>query len=155
MNKVILTGNLGADPEVRFTPSGQAVCNFRMATSEKWKDKDGKRQERTEWHRIVVWGKLAELQGEWVKKGTKLTVVGKLQTREWTDKENRKNYTTEIVASEIEWISGTKSKEDADNTNPPRASGRSGVQSGEMDYGNPPANERDDNPPPMDDDIPF
>jgi single-strand DNA-binding protein len=106
VNKVILIGNLGADPEVRFTPGGQAVANFRIATSENWTDKNGQKQERTEWHRIVVWGKLAELCGEYLKKGRQCYVEGRLQTREWTDKENRKNYTTEVVANSVVFLGG-------------------------------------------------
>jgi single-strand DNA-binding protein len=106
VNKVILIGNLGADPEVRFTPGGQAVANFRIATSESWNDKNGQKQERTEWHRIVVWGKLAELCGEYLKKGRQCYVEGRLQTREWTDKENKKNYTTEVVATSVTFLGG-------------------------------------------------
>jgi single-strand DNA-binding protein len=106
VNKVILIGNLGADPEVRFTPGGQAVANFRVATNESWTDKQGQKQERTEWHRIVVWGKLAELCGEYLKKGRQAYVEGRLQTREWTDKENKKNYTTEVVAQTVQFLGG-------------------------------------------------
>ena len=106
VNKVILVGNLGADPEVRFTPSGQAVANFRIATSENWTDKSGQKQERTEWHRIVVWGKLGELCGEYLAKGRQCFVEGRLQTREWTDKENKKNYTTEVVANNVVFLGG-------------------------------------------------
>lgn len=106
VNKVILIGNLGADPEVRFTPGGQSVCNFRIATSETWNDKQGKKQERTEWHRIAVWGKLAELCGEYLKKGRQCYVEGKLQTREWTDKENKKNFSTEIIAHSVTFLGG-------------------------------------------------
>jgi single-strand DNA-binding protein len=106
VNKVILIGNLGADPEVRFTPGGQAVANFRIATSDTWTDKNGQKQERTEWHRIVVWGKLAELCGEYLKKGRQCYIEGRLQTREWTDKENRKNYTTEVVANGVTFLGG-------------------------------------------------
>jgi single-strand DNA-binding protein len=106
VNKVILIGNLGADPEVRFTPGGQAVANFRIATSDTWTDKNGQKQERTEWHRIVVWGKLAELCGEYLKKGRQCYVEGRLQTREWTDKEGRKNYTTEVVANSVVFLGG-------------------------------------------------
>jgi single-strand DNA-binding protein len=109
INKVILIGNLGADPEVRFTPSGQAVANFRIATSESWTDKNsGQKQERTEWHRIVVWGKLGELCGEYLKKGRQCYVEGRLQTREWTDKENKKNYTTEVVANTVQFLGGNR-----------------------------------------------
>jgi single-strand DNA-binding protein len=106
VNKVILIGNLGADPEVRFTPGGQAVANFRIATNESWVDKQGQKQERTEWHRIVAWGKLAELCGEYLKKGRQAYVEGRLQTREWTDKEGKKNYTTEIVANTVQFLGG-------------------------------------------------
>ncbi|MDQ3266197.1 MAG: single-stranded DNA-binding protein [Myxococcota bacterium] len=106
VNKVILIGNLGADPEVRFTPGGQAVANFRIATSESWTDKGGQKQERTEWHRIVVWGKLAELCGEYLAKGRQCYVEGRLQTREWNDKEGKKNYTTEVVANQVTFLGG-------------------------------------------------
>lgn len=106
VNKVILIGNLGKDPEVRFTPGGQAVANFSIATSDSWTDKSGQKQERTEWHRIVVWGKLAELCGEYLKKGRQCYIEGRLQTREWTDKENRKNYTTEVVANTVTFLGG-------------------------------------------------
>jgi single-strand DNA-binding protein len=106
VNKAIVVGNLGSDPEVRFTPSGQAVANFRIATNESWTDKSGQKQERTEWHRIVVWGKLGELCGEYLKKGRQCYVEGRLQTREWTDKENKKNYTTEIVANNVVFLGG-------------------------------------------------
>jgi single-strand DNA-binding protein len=103
VNKVILVGNLGADPEVRFTPGGQTVCNFRMATTESWNDKGGQKQERTEWHRIVVWGKLAELCGEYLKKGRQAYVEGKLQTREF-EHQGQKKHTTEIIASQVVFI---------------------------------------------------
>jgi single-strand DNA-binding protein len=107
VNKVILLGNLGADPEVRFTQGGQAVANFRMATTDSWTDKNSnQRQERTEWHRVVVWGKLAELCGEYLKKGRQCYVEGRLQTREWQDKDGQKRYTTEIVASQVVFLGG-------------------------------------------------
>src|SRR5690606_37079644 len=107
VNKVILVGHLGADPEVRFTPSGQAVANFRMATSETWTDRaSGQRQERTEWHRIVVWGKLGELCGEYLRKGRQCYVEGRLQTREWQDRDGQKRYTTEIVANQVVFLGG-------------------------------------------------
>jgi len=130
VNKVILIGNLGADPEVRFTPSGQAVANFRIATSESWTDKNGQKQERTEWHRIVVWGKLAELCGEYLAKGRQCYIEGRLQTREWTDKEGKKNYTTEVVANQVQFLgsrdgstgrggSGGRSRGGGDDFGPP------------------------------------
>ena len=106
VNKVILIGNLGVDPEIRFTPGGQAVANFRVATNESWTDKNGQKQDRTEWHRIVAWGKLAELCGEYLKKGRQAYMEGRLKTREWTDKEGKKNYTTEIIASTVQFLGG-------------------------------------------------
>lgn len=98
VNKVILVGNLGRDPEVRYTKSGQAVASFSLATSEKWKGKDGNDEENTEWHRIVAWGKLGEIFGEYLEKGKQVYIEGKLQTREWDDKDGNKRSTTEIVA---------------------------------------------------------
>jgi len=103
-NKAMLIGNLGADPESRFTPDGVAVTNIRMATTETWKDKSGEKQERTEWHRVVFWRQLAEIAGQYLKKGSKIYVEGKLQTREWEDKEGKKCYTTEIVGNEMEML---------------------------------------------------
>ena len=101
VNKVILIGNLGKDPEVRYTPGGQAVANFTIATNENWTDKQGQKQERTEWHRIVVWGKTAELCGEYLSKGRQVYIEGRLQTREWQNKEGQKQYTTEVVANPV------------------------------------------------------
>jgi single-strand DNA-binding protein len=108
VNKVILIGRLGQDPEVRMTPNGQAVCSLRLATSESW-TKDGNKEERTEWHRIVVWGRQAELAGKYLKKGRSCFVEGKLQTRSWDDQQSgQKRYSTEIVASNIQFLdSGT------------------------------------------------
>jgi single-strand DNA-binding protein len=106
INKVILVGNLGKDPEIRHTPNGQAVANFSIATSESWTDKNGQKQERTEWHRIVVWGKLAELCGKYLSKGRQCFVEGKLQTRSWDDKDGQKKYTTEIIASTVQFLGG-------------------------------------------------
>ncbi len=103
VNKVILIGNLGKDPEVRYTPSGQAVANFTIATNEAWTDKQGQKQERTEWHRIVVWGKLAELCGQYLAKGRLAYVDGKLQTRSW-EKDGQQRFVTEIVAREVKFL---------------------------------------------------
>jgi len=141
VNKVILVGHLGVDPEVRFTPSGQAVANFRIATSESWKDKDGQKQERTEWHRIVVWGKLGELCGEYLKKGRQVYLEGRLQTREWSDKEGKKNYTTEVVVSNVCFLSAGPD-------------GRKMESSGRRDEGGM-GGYPDSGPEPMEDDIPF
>src|SRR3954471_22694744 len=106
VNKVILIGNLGADPEVRFTPGGQAVCELRMATNEQWTDKQGAKQERVEWHRVVVWGKQAENCGKYLSKGRTAYVEGRLQTRQWDDKEGNKRYTTEIIANTVQFLGG-------------------------------------------------
>ncbi len=104
VNKVILIGRLGSDPEVRYTTNGGAVANFTMATNDSWVDKSGQKQERTEWHRIVVWGKLGELCGQYLSKGRQAFVEGRLQTRDWTDKEGAKRYTTEIIAQNIQFL---------------------------------------------------
>ena len=104
VNKVILIGNLGRDPEIRYTQGGQPVANFTMATSERWNNKDGERQERTEWHKIVVWGKLAEFCGEYLSKGRQVYAEGRLQTREWEDKDGNKRWTTEVVANAIQFV---------------------------------------------------
>lgn len=107
INKVILIGNLGADPEVRYMPSGGAVANLRVATTESWKDKQtGERQEQTEWHQVVFFGKLAEIAGEYLKKGSKLYVEGRLRTRKWQDKSGTDRYTTEIVGGEMQMLDG-------------------------------------------------
>lgn len=105
VNKVILIGNLGRDPEVRYMPNGQAVTNVTIATSESWKDKtSGEQQERTEWHRVVFFRRLAEIAGEYLKKGSKVYIEGKLQTRKWQDKDGQDRYTTEIVANEMQML---------------------------------------------------
>jgi single-strand DNA-binding protein len=104
VNKVILVGRLGQNPEVRYTPSGAAVANFSVATNESWMDKSGQKQERTEWHRVVVWGKLAELCNQYLSKGRQAYIEGRLQTREWTDKEGVKKYTTEVQAQTVQFL---------------------------------------------------
>ena len=106
VNKVILVGRLGRDPETRYTGGGQAVANFSMATDESYKDKNGERQKRTEWHKIVVWSKLAEIAQQYLKKGSLLYLEGRLQTREWQDKEGQKRTTTEIVATNFRMLGG-------------------------------------------------
>ncbi|SEA70960.1 single-stranded DNA-binding protein [Alkalimonas amylolytica] len=107
VNKVILVGNLGADPEVRYMPQGGAVANLSIATSESWKDKNtGEMKEQTEWHRVVIYQRLAEIAGEYLRKGSKVYLEGKLKTRKWTDKDNIERYTTEIVASEMQMLDG-------------------------------------------------
>lgn len=105
INKVILIGNLGQDPEVRYMPSGGAVTNISIATSETWRDKEtGEQKERTEWHRVVFMGKLAEVAGEYLKKGSQVYVEGKLQTRKWTDQENKERYTTEVLVDSFNGV---------------------------------------------------
>lgn len=106
VNKVILLGRLGQDPELKYTPGGSAVCNFSLATTESWTDKSGQKQEKTEWHRVVVWGKLAELCNQYLAKGRQAFLEGRLQTRSWDDKDGNKKYTTEILASTVQFIGG-------------------------------------------------
>lgn len=107
VNKAILVGRLGKDPEIKYTPSGTAVTNFTIATSENFKDKDGQKQERTEWHRIVAFGKLAEICGEYLVKGRQVYIEGRIQTRSWDDKNGTKRYTTEIVANTVQFLGKT------------------------------------------------
>jgi single-strand DNA-binding protein len=104
VNKVILLGNLGRDPEVRFTQGGTPVANFTMATTDRWSDPSGEKKEKTEWHRIVVWGKQAEIAGEYLRKGRPVFVEGSLQTREWTDRDGNKRYTTEVRAQRLQLL---------------------------------------------------
>jgi single-strand DNA-binding protein len=110
VNKAIVLGNLGKDPEVRFLPNGDAVCNFSLATTESWKDKDGQKLDKTEWHNVVLFRKLAEIAGEYLKKGRPVYIEGRLQTRKWKDKEGADRYTTEIVADQMQMLG---SKEEA------------------------------------------
>lgn len=170
VNKVIIVGNLGQDPEVRYLPSGGAVANITVATSESWNDKGtGEKKEQTEWHRIVLFGKLAEIAGEYLKKGSQVYIEGKLQTRKWTDKDGVDRYTTEVVvsmggtmqmlggknapASQTAW--GEPQQPGGNGANPQR--GGRGASNGNQ-RGNRPANQSQGaNEPPMDfdDDIPF
>ncbi|MBI5561340.1 MAG: single-stranded DNA-binding protein [Deltaproteobacteria bacterium] len=135
VNKVILIGHLGKDPEIRYTPSGMAVANFSMATTENWKDKEGGKQEKTEWHRIVAFGKLAEICGEYLSKGKQVYVEGRIQTRAWDDKDGNKKYTTEIVANQMQML-GSKG-----------GAGGAGAPSSEPAAG--------EGPPPDMEDVPF
>jgi single-strand DNA-binding protein len=109
VNKAILIGRLGADPEIRYTPNSLAVANFNIATSEQWTDKDGQKQERTEWHKIVAFGRLGEVCGEYLHKGSQVYLEGRLQTRSWEDRDGNKRWTTEIVASVMQML-GTADK---------------------------------------------
>ena len=146
VNKVILIGNLGQDPEVRYRPNGKAVANITVATSESWKDQQGQLQERTEWHRCAMYARLAEIAGEYLKKGSKVYLEGRLQTREWQDQQGVKRYTTEIIVSEMQMLDGRPAgvrppaQANAPAASPPVATGQTTSE-----------------PPPMDfdDDIPF
>ncbi|MCX6827063.1 MAG: single-stranded DNA-binding protein [candidate division Zixibacteria bacterium] len=104
INKVILIGNLGKDPELRYTPAGQPVASFSLATSEKWKDKNGVVQDRTEWHNIVVWGRQAEIAKEYLSKGKQVYIEGRIQTRSWDDKDGNKRYMTEIITQRMQFL---------------------------------------------------
>lgn len=106
VNKVILVGRLGSDPELRYTSNGNPVATLSLATSEKWKDKEGQTQEKTEWHRVILWSKLAELAGQYLSKGRQVYIEGKLQTRKWEDKEGQTRYTTEIVGNSMQFLGG-------------------------------------------------
>jgi len=155
LNKVMLIGNLGADPEIRYTAGGSAIANLRLATAESWRDKEsGEQQERTEWHRVVFFGRLAEIAGEYLKKGSQIYVEGRLQTRKWQDKDGADRYSTEIVANEMQMLGGRGA-----------GGGGSGFEEGASrpsgSSGRPqraPAGQAPQNDAPMpdfDDDIPF
>ncbi len=152
VNKVILLGHLGADPDMRYTPSGQGVCELRVATSESWNDKNGQRQERTEWHRVVVWGKRAEVCSKYLAKGRQVYIEGRIQTRTYDDKEGVKRYITEVIASDVQFIGGGKGE-----------GGGGGGRRGGADDGPPPSDDTGyggggsgaHSGPGPDDDIPF
>lgn len=118
LNKVLLIGHLGKDPELRFVQSGQAVANFSLATNEKWKDKEGNDQERVTWHRIVIWGRLAETVAQHLKKGSQIYLEGKIQTREWKTREGEKRLTTEVVGHSVQFLGGEKSQAPAGGDEP-------------------------------------
>jgi len=138
VNKVILVGNLGADPEMRYTQDGTAVATLRLATTETWK-KDGEKQEQTEWHRVVAFGRLAEIMGEYTAKGSKVYIEGKIQTRKWQDSQGQERYTTEVVAREMKMLS-------------PKQGGSSQPR---QNNGAPPDLSEYEPPQPPDDDVPF
>ncbi len=156
VNKVILLGNLGRDPETRYMPNGEAVTNISIATSERWKDKQtGEQQEKTEWHRITFYRRLAEIAGEYLKKGSSIYVEGKLETRKWTDKDGKDRYTTEIIASDLRMLGSPTSQDEGRGE--PRREARQEQRPARSGGGN------YDRPPPkagasiadLDDDIPF
>lgn len=142
INKVILVGRLGKDPEIRYMPNGEAVCNFSLATSESWKDKAGEKQEKTEWHNIVIYRKLAEIAGEYLKKGSLVYLEGKLQTRKWQTKEGQDRYTTEIIVNEMQMLGGKQGQPDQQEQPVPKEKPTQPKQQTEG-FGN------------FDDDIPF
>ena len=161
INKVILVGNLGRDPETRYMPSGGAVTNVSIATSKGWKDKDsGEQKERTEWHRIVFFNKLAEIAGEYLKRGSKVYIEGELRTRDW-EKDGQKHYTTEVVASEMQMLDsrGEMGSPSGQQSGAPGSGGSSFGGSGGSEAGGGGSSPADDfGPPPsddFDDDIPF
>lgn len=122
VNKVIIIGRLGADPEMKTVTSGQNVARLNVATSEQWNDKNGQRQERTEWHRVVAWGKLADLCGKYLSKGRQVYLEGRLQTRSWEDQQGQKRYTTEIVANTVQFLGSTGASRD-ESSNVSRSGG--------------------------------
>ncbi len=143
VNKVILVGNLGRDPELRYIPSGQAVANFTLATNDRWRDKEGNNQERTEWHRIVVWGKTAENCAHFLQKGRSVYVEGRLQTREWEDKDGNKRQTTETIAQTVQFLGGRGGAGGSAESGggPAGDSGSSGAGSGGGPASGPPASD--------------
>jgi single-strand DNA-binding protein len=156
VNKVILVGNLGADPETRSMPSGMTVTNIRIATSESWKDKaSGAQQERTEWHSIALFGRLGEIAAEYLRKGSQVFVEGKLRTRKWQDKQGNDRFTTEIIADNMQMLGGRGGGAGAG------AGGTGGGERGAAAGGAPPREDYDQSPAPaggkeeFDDDIPF
>ena len=161
VNKAILVGNLGRDPELRKTQNGQAVCNFTLATSETWNDKNGERVERTEWHRIVMYGRLAEIAGEYCKKGRSIYIEGRLKTRKWQDQSGVDKYTTEIIADQMQLLgsregsgggsSTSSGSDDFDQSAAPNRSSGSGMRSTAPQQQRPAAQSVAD----LDDDIPF
>jgi len=151
VNKVIIVGNLGRDPETRYNPEGGAITNISVATTDTWKDKaSGEKQERTEWHRVVFFSRLAEIAGEYLKKGSQVYVEGSLRTRKWQDKEGKERYTTEIVADRMQMLGSRQGSGDAGGRE--RSSeAKEPVAAGEGMPAKKPAGKFDD----MDDDIPF
>ncbi|GBL46349.1 single-stranded DNA-binding protein [Sulfuriferula multivorans] len=152
VNKVILVGNLGKDPEVRYAPSGDAIANVTLATTENWKDKNGEKQEKTEWHRVSFFGKTAEVVGQYLKKGSQVYVEGRIQTRKWTDKEGQERYTTEIVADKMQMLGGRSGSASMDNDS---GESRRPAAARPAPASNGPAKSSGSSFDDMEDDIPF
>ena len=150
VNKVILIGNLGRDPEVRYMPSGDAVATLNLATTEKWKDKNGEAQEQTEWHRVAFFGRQAEICGEYLRKGSAIYVEGRLQTRKWTDKDGNERYTTEIRGDRMQMLGGRGGGATA-----PESMAREPEPSEAAASSRPPSSKKNANFDDLDDDIPF
>lgn len=145
VNKVILIGNLGKDPETRYMSNGDAVTNITLATTDTWKDKNGEKQEKTEWHRVTFYRKLAEIAGEYLKKGRPVYIEGRLETRKWTDKDGVERYTTDIIANDMKMLgnrsAGSAAESESDNRSTPPAASAGAGNTGGFDE--------------LDDDIPF
>jgi len=148
LNKAILIGNLGADPETRYMQDGTCVCNIRIATTERFKDRNGERQERTEWHRVVLWGKLGEIANQYLHKGSQVYIEGRIETRKWQDRDGNDKYTTEIRAREMKMLGGKS--EGAPRPSTPAAKPAQ-TASADDPFADAPAF----NDVPVDDDIPF
>jgi single-strand DNA-binding protein len=159
VNKVILVGNLGKDPEIRYTASGTAVANFTLATSERYKDRDGNKQEKTEWHNIVAWRQLAEICGKYLVKGKQIYIEGKIQTRAWEDRDGNKRYTTEIVADQMQMLGRAGDENSYNQRREPRQEQRQEPRQEQRPQQaaapSTPKNDFDDAPFNPDDDIPF
>ncbi len=154
VNKVILVGHLGRDPELRYTQNGQAVANFSLATSESYSKRDGEREERTEWHRIVAWGRLAEICGEYLSKGRQIYIEGRIQTREWEDREGEKRRTTEIVAREMQML-GRRGEINTSYDDSGTSASDTSASDTSASSTTPSSTAADPGTPPPDDDIPF
>jgi len=153
VNKVILIGNLGRDPETRYMPEGGAITNISIATTEKWKDKNGEMQEKTEWHRVAFFGKLAEIAGEYLKKGSQVYVEGRLQTRKWQDKDGADKYTTEVVANVMQMLGSRQGMGGGDRSS--EASGERAPAGAAKPQGGKPAAKPGGKFDDFEDDIPF
>ena len=151
VNKAILIGNLGRDPETRYMPDGGAITNISIATTDKWKDKSGEMQEKTEWHRVAFFGKLAEIAGEYLKKGSQVYVEGRLQTRKWQDKEGQDKYTTEIVANVMQMLGSRQGMGGGDRGGDREPGEGGGARPAAKPAGKPAGGKFED----FEDDIPF
>lgn len=155
VNKVILVGNLGKDPDVRYMPNGEAVANFSIATTDSWKDKNGQKQERTEWHNIVMYRKLAEIAGEYLKKGRPVYIEGRLQTRKWQTKEGQDRYTTEIIADQMQMLGGRGESGSQDTQYEDQSAPHNAGAGGSAMSSNKKPQESNTNYDEFDEDIPF